>query len=317
MTGAAGFIGSHLVKLLIKQDLVSISKLLVLDKLTYSGTLKNLSDIPEERILFHRADISDSKVVQSLIKETDLVFHLAAESHVDRSIDGPGEFVRTNVLGTQVLLDVVRHNPDVKFVHVSTDEVYGTIDEGSWDENCSLEPNSPYAASKAASDLIALAYAKTYGLDIRVTRCCNNYGSNQFPEKMIPLFATNLMEGKKVPLYGDGQNVREWIHVEDHCRAILDVALNGKSGQVYNIGSGIELTNLEITRMILAEFGYGDEMIEKVPDRLNHDRRYSLKSHKIERELGWKPQWKFEEGLKSTIDWYKNNRSWWETLKNR
>ena len=317
MTGAAGFIGSHLVKLLIKQDLVSISKLLVLDKLTYSGTLKNLSEIPEERILFHRADISDSKVVERLIKETDLVFHLAAESHVDKSIDGPGEFVRTNVLGTQVLLDVVRHNPDVKFVHVSTDEVYGTIDEGSWDENCSLEPNSPYAASKASSDLIALAYAKTYGLDIRVTRCCNNYGSNQFPEKMIPLFATNLMEGKKVPLYGDGQNVREWIHVEDHCRAILDVALKGKAGQVYNIGSGIELTNLEITRMVLAEFGYGDEMIEKVPDRLNHDRRYSLNSNKIERELGWKTQWKFEEGLKSTIDWYKNNRSWWEPLKNK
>ena len=316
VTGAAGFIGSNFLRLLKLQDYLDFD-CLIIDKLTYAGSLTNLEDFIDERFKFHQNDILNFELIQDLVGEVDLVVHFAAESHVDRSITGPAEFVRTNVMGTQVLLDAVRRNPDVMFVHVSTDEVYGTVDKGSWDESCSLEPNSPYAASKAASDLIALSYAKTYGLDIRVTRCCNNYGPHQFPEKMIPLFVTNLMEGKRVPLYGNGQNVREWIHVEDHCRAILDVALNGKSGQVYNIGSGVELTNLEITRMILAQFGYGDEMIEKVPDRLNHDRRYSLNSHKIERELGWKPQWNFEEGLKSTIDWYKNNRLWWEPLKNK
>lgn len=313
ITGAAGFIGSSFVKQLLSDP--SCETLTVLDKLTYTGTLENLSQINDARFEFIEGDICNSELVERLFEDKDVVIHFAAESHVDRSISGPSEFVTTNVLGTQVLLDAVRKNPQVRFVHVSTDEVYGSIDIGSWDESYPLVPNSPYSASKAASDLLALAYTRTYDLDIVVTRCCNNYGPSQFPEKMIPLFVTNLMDGKKVPLYGDGQNIREWIHVADHCSAIWEVVKHGRSGEIYNIGSGVELTNLELTRLILAEFGYGDEMIEQVPDRLNHDRRYSLDSSKIETELDWKPRWDFEAGLKSTIDWYKDNRSWWEPLK--
>jgi dTDP-glucose 4,6-dehydratase len=317
VTGAAGFIGSNFLRKSSTLVMDMSEQIYVLDDLTYAGDLRNLEFLSSNQYEFSRGNICDSETVNNLIAKVSMVFHFAAESHVDRSISGPSDFVKTNVLGTQVLLDAVRNNPTVRFVHVSTDEVYGSIEEGSWDESYPLAPNSPYSASKASSDLLALAYARTYGLDIVVTRCCNNYGPNQFPEKMIPLFVTNLMEGKKVPLYGDGQNIREWIHVEDHCRAIWDVAQKGKSGEVYNIGSGVELTNLELTKVILAEFGYGEEMIERVPDRLNHDRRYSLNSSKIENELDWKPQWNFEEGIKSTIDWYKNNRSWWEPLKSR
>jgi dTDP-glucose 4,6-dehydratase len=317
VTGAAGFIGSNLVKHLIRDVNIDLEGLIILDKLTYAGNRQSLDFKNDPRFEFVHGDICDIGLTSELFSQIDIVLHLAAESHVDKSISGPADFVQTNIVGTQVLLDSVRNNPKVRFVHVSTDEVYGSIEEGSWDESYPLVPNSPYSASKASSDLLALAYARTYDLDIVVTRCCNNYGPNQFPEKMIPLFVTNLMEGKKVPLYGDGQNVREWIHVEDHCRAIWDVAQKGKSGEVYNIGSGVELTNLELTKVILAEFGYGEEMIERVPDRLNHDKRYSLNSSKIENGLGWKPQWNFEEGIKSTIDWYKNNRSWWEPLKSR
>ena len=317
LTGAAGFIGSNFAKLFINLEQAKCEKITVIDKLTYAGNLDNLAAITDSRFEFIKGDICNSDFVSDLLANHDVVFHFAAESHVDRSISGPSDFVQTNVVGTQVLLDALRKNPKVRFVHVSTDEVYGSIDEGSWDESYPLVPNSPYSASKASSDLLALAYARTYDLDIVVTRCCNNYGPNQFPEKMIPLFVTNLMDAKKVPLYGDGQNIREWIHVEDHCRAIWDVAQKGRAGEVYNIGSGVELTNLELTQMILSEFGHGDEMVEKVPDRLNHDRRYSLSSSKIESELGWKPQWGFEDGIKSTIDWYKSNRSWWEPLKTR
>lgn len=317
VTGAAGFIGSNFLKESSSSLLNMAEQVLVLDDLTYAGDLRNLKGILWGKLEFNKGNICDSKLVAKLVGQVDLVVHFAAESHVDRSISGPSDFVRTNVLGMQVLLDAIRINPKVRLVHVSTDEVYGSIEEGAWDESYPLAPNSPYSASKASSDLLALAYARTYNLDIVVTRCCNNYGPNQYPEKMIPLFVTNLMEGTKVPLYGDGQNVREWIHVEDHCKAIWDVAQKGKSGEVYNIGSGVELTNLELTHMILAEFGYGEEMIERVPDRLNHDRRYSLNSSKIENELGWKPQRNFEEGIKSTIDWYRNNRSWWEPLKSR
>ena len=317
LTGAAGFIGSNFAKQLLGDDQAGCDRVTVIDNLTYAGNLENLASITDPRIEFVKGDICDHKLVGDLMANQDIVIHFAAESHVDRSISGPSEFVQTNVMGTQVLLDAVRNNLKVRFIHVSTDEVYGSIDNGSWDESYPLVPNSPYSASKASSDLLALAYARTYDLDIVVTRCCNNYGPNQFPEKMIPLFVTNLMDGKKVPLYGDGQNIREWIHVEDHCRAIWDVAQKGRAGEVYNIGSGVELTNLELTEMILNEFGYGEEMIERVSDRLNHDRRYSLNSSKIESELGWKPQWNFEEGIKSTIDWYKYNRSWWEPLKSR
>jgi len=317
ITGAAGFIGSCLVRSLIRDKIHDLESVKILDKLTYAGNRRNLDFAHDPKVEFVHGDICDTSLVNNLVSQVDIVLHLAAESHVDRSISGPSDFVQTNVVGTQVLLNAIRSNPKVCFIHVSTDEVYGSIKEGSWDENCPLVPNSPYSASKASSDLLALAYARTYDLDIVVTRCCNNYGPNQFPEKMIPLFVTNLLEGKKVPLYGHGQNIREWIHVEDHCSAIWDVAQKGKSGEVYNIGSGAELTNLELTHMILAEFGYGEEMIERVPDRLNHDERYSLNSSKIENELGWKPKWNFEEGIKSTIDWYRNNRSWWEPLKSR
>jgi len=317
LTGAAGFVGSNFAKYLINLEQADCEKVTVIDKLTYSGNLENLAAIKDSRLEFFRGDICNSAQVGEVLNNQDIVFHFAAESHVDQSILNPSDFVHTNVLGTQVLLDSVRKNPEVRFVHISTDEVYGSIDEGSWDESYPLIPNSPYSASKASSDLLALAYARTYNLDIVVTRCCNNYGPNQFPEKMIPLFVTNLMKGKKVPLYGDGQNIREWIHVEDHCRAIWDVAQKGRAGEIYNIGTGVELTNLELTKMILSEFDHGDEMIEQVPDRLNHDRRYSLNSSKIESQLGWFPQWDFEDGIKSTIDWYKNNRSWWEPLSIR
>lgn len=317
LTGAAGFIGSNFAKQLVGDNKAECDRITVIDNLTYAGNLENLASITDPRIEFVKGDICDHQLVGALMTDQDIVFHFAAESHVDRSISGPSDFVQTNVMGTQVLLDAVRSNPKVRFVHVSTDEVYGSIENGSWDESYPLVPNSPYSASKASSDLLALAYARTYNLDIVVTRCCNNYGPNQYPEKMIPLFVTNLMDAKKVPLYGDGQNIREWIHVEDHCRAIWDVAQRGRAGEVYNIGSGVELTNLELTEMILNQFGCGEEMIERVTDRLNHDRRYSLNSSKIESELGWKPQWNFEDGIKSTIDWYKNNRSWWEPLKNR
>ena len=317
LTGAAGFIGSNFAKQLLGDDQAGCDRVTVIDNLTYAGNLENLASITDPRIDFVKGDICDHQLVGNLMTNQDIVIHFAAESHVDRSISGPSEFVQTNVMGTQVLLDAVRNNLKVRFIHVSTDEVYGSIDNGSWDESYPLVPNSPYSASKASSDLLALAYARTYDLDIVVTRCCNNYGPNQFPEKMIPLFVTNLMDGKKVPLYGDGQNIREWIHVEDHCRAIWDVAQKGRAGEVYNIGSGVELTNLELTEMILNEFGYGEEMIERVSDRLNHDRRYSLNSSKIESELGWKPQWNFEDGIKSTIDWYKSNRPWWEPLKSQ
>jgi dTDP-glucose 4,6-dehydratase len=317
VTGAAGFIGSNFLKESSSSLLNVTEQVLVLDDLTYAGDLRNLKGILSGKLEFNKGNICDSKLVANLVGQVDLVVHFAAESHVDRSISDPSDFVRTNVLGTQVLLDAIRNNPKVRFVHVSTDEVYGSIEEGSWDESYPLVPSSPYSASKASSDLLALSYARTYGLDIVLTRCCNNYGPNQFPEKIIPLFVTNLMDGKKVPLYGDGQNIREWIHVEDHCRAIWDVARKGRAGEVYNIGSGVELTNLELTNIILAEFGYGEEMIERVSDRLNHDRRYSLSSSKIESELGWKPHYNFEEGIKSTIHWYRNNRSWWEPLKSR
>lgn len=299
-----------------KQHRVSISTVTILDNLTYSGTLQNLSEVDDLRCEFIKGDICDSLLVSKLMQKVDLVVHFAAETHVDRSINGPADFVVTNVLGTQVLLDAVRQNPKVRFVHVSTDEVYGTIAEGSWDENQPLNPNSPYSASKAASDLIALSYARTYDLDICVTRSCNNYGPNQHPEKLIPLFITNLMEGKKLPLYGDGTNVREWIHVEDNCRAIWEVAMHGKKGEIYNIGSGVEKSNLEITKLILDEFGLGEEVIDFVPDRLNHDYRYSLDTTKIKQDLGFSPKWDFEDGIRSTIKWYRENDQWWQPLKN-
>ena len=246
---------------------------------------------------------------------THAVVHFAAESHVDRSIAGAQPFFVTNVLGTQQLLESARRGGVTKFVHVSTDEVYGSIPEGSWREDHILEPNSPYSASKAGSDLAALAYHSTFGLDVSVTRCSNNYGPRQYPEKVIPLFVSNLVDGKKVPLYGDGMNIRDWLHVDDHCQGILLVLSGGRPGEIYNIGGGTELTNRELTTRLLDLCGFGDEMIERVADRLGHDRRYSVDCTKIRTELGYVPMVSFEQGLAETVQWYRDNEAWWRPLK--
>jgi dTDP-glucose 4,6-dehydratase len=246
-------------------------------------------------------------------KNCDLLVNFAAESHVDRSIENPSIFIETNVLGTASLLETLRKFPKVKFLHVSTDEVYGSISEGSWNEEFPVSPNSPYAASKASSDLLALAYQRTYGLDILVSRCCNNYGPNQFPEKLIPLFITNLIQGRKVPVYGDGKNIREWIHVDDHCDALNLILSKGESGQIYNIGSSFELSNLEITNLILKAFNRGEESIEYVSDRPGHDYRYSLDYSKAKSKLGYSPKIDFVNGLRKTVDWYLENQTWWDS----
>ncbi len=314
VTGGAGFIGSNYVKHILNKSKNNSLQVLVLDKLTYAGTLENLSEVIDKPNLeFIQGDICDSNLVEKLISNCDRVINFAAESHVDRSIVSAETFVRTNVLGTQVILEAIRKKPDIKFIQVSTDEVYGSIESGSWDENFPLKPNSPYAASKAAADLIALAYHKTYSLDLMISRCCNNYGPNQFPEKIIPLFITNLIEGKKIPVYGDGLNVREWIHVNDHCRGLEQIFENGKAGDVYNLGSHAEFTNLELTAEILKSFGLGEDKINYVADRLGHDRRYSLNFEKAANALGYKPRISFESGLLETIEWYKNNSNWWKT----
>jgi dTDP-glucose 4,6-dehydratase len=290
----------------------------VLDKLTYAGNLANLDPVREDaRLRFVQGDICDPVLVDELMGQVDAVVHFAAESHVDRSIAGAEDFVKTNVVGTQTLLDAaLRHGLD-RFVHVSTDEVYGSIESGSWDEGQPLEPNSPYSASKAASDLLARAFFRTHGLDVRVTRCSNNYGPYQFPEKVIPLFVTNLVDGRTVPLYGDGGNVRDWLHVDDHCRAIHLVLEGGRAGEVYNIGGGTELTNKELTGRLLAATGTDWDRVEQVPDRLGHDRRYSVDWSKIRAELGYEPAWTLDDGLAATVKWYSENRAWWEPLKQR
>jgi dTDP-glucose 4,6-dehydratase len=267
------------------------------------------------RLRVERGDIRDAARVSDLMAGTELVVHFAAESHVDRSIDGAADFVSTNVVGTQVLLQAALEAGVGEFVHVSTDEVYGSIDSGSWPETHPLEPNSPYSASKASSDLLARAYHRTHGLPVCVTRCSNNYGPHQFPEKVIPLFISNLLDGQKVPLYGDGLNVRDWLHVDDHCRGIALVAEKGRLGEVYNIGGGAELTNKELTYRLLEAVGADESMIQPVTDRKGHDRRYSVDWSKIADELGYRPQVSFDEGLAATVKWYEQNRSWWEPLK--
>jgi len=314
VTGGAGFIGSNYVKHIMSKPGNNDLQVSVIDKLTYAGTLENLSEIIDRPNLeFIQGDICDSNLVEKLISNCDRVINFAAESHVDRSIASAEEFVRTNILGTQVILEAVRKKPSIKFIQVSTDEVYGSIELGSWDENFPLKPNSPYAASKASADLITLAYQKTYSLDLMISRCCNNYGPNQFPEKIIPLFITNLIQGKKIPIYGDGLNVREWIHVDDHCRGLELIFENGKSGEVYNLGTNTECTNLELTNQLLKSFGFGEDMINYVADRLGHDRRYSLNFEKASKGLGYKPGISLESGLLETIEWYKKNSIWWKT----
>jgi len=317
VTGGAGFIGSNFVRRIVDGALSGISSITVLDKLTYAGTLTNLKGLPQDSFEFIEGDICDQDLTLKLAKSHDAIVNFAAESHVDRSISGSRDFINTNVLGTQTLLDAVRHGSVTTFVQVSTDEVYGSIAEGSWPETDPLLPNSPYAASKASADLVSRSYFRTYGLDVRVTRCSNNYGPRQFPEKVIPLFVTNLIDGLKVPIYGSGSNVRDWLHVDDHCRGIQAVLINGKAGEIYNIGGGTELTNAELTRKILDIMGEDESRIEYVEDRLGHDLRYSVDITKISRELGYKPLVNLEIGLRETVEWYQENEQWWRPLKNR
>jgi dTDP-glucose 4,6-dehydratase len=320
VTGGAGFIGSNFVRKVISGAYPNSEshKVTVLDALTYAGSLSNLKPVKESKNLnFVHGNILDSNLVNDLMQDVDAVVHFAAESHVDRSIAGSQEFIMTNVVGTHTLLEAARTNKIEKFVHVSTDEVYGTISEGSWDENCPLLPNSPYSASKASSDLLVRSYSRTHKLNVNITRCSNNYGIYQFPEKVIPLFITNLMDGKKVPLYGEGLNVRDWLHVDDHCRGIYLVLEKGKSGEIYNIGGGTELTNKALTELLLEASGKDWSSVEKVEDRKGHDLRYSVDISKISKELGYFPEVDFKSGLAETIEWYKNNRQWWEPLKQR
>ncbi|WP_432570308.1 dTDP-glucose 4,6-dehydratase [Kineococcus sp. SYSU DK005] len=317
VTGGAGFIGSHYVRSALTgaHGASGVGSLVVLDKLTYAGNLANLDPVASDpRLEVVEGDITDAATVDALVAHTDVVVHFAAESHVDRSITGAAGFVRTNVVGTQTLLDAALRHGVEKFVHVSTDEVYGSIESGSWSEDHALEPNSPYSASKASSDLLARAYHRTHGVPTVVTRCSNNYGPYQFPEKVLPLFITSLMRGGTVPLYGDGLNVRDWLHVDDHCRGIQLVLEGGRPGEVYNIGGGTELTNRELTGRILDAFGVGWERVRQVEDRKGHDRRYSVDTSKIRAELGYEPRVGFEEGLASTVAWYRENEQWWQPL---
>ncbi|MFJ9412529.1 dTDP-glucose 4,6-dehydratase [Streptomyces sp. NPDC101227] len=313
VTGAAGFIGSAYVRMVLALGPVEVSHVTVLDKLTYAGRLDNL-DLTHPRLSFVQGDICDAELVARLMSRADQVVHFAAESHVDRSIVGADAFVRTNVTGTQTLLDAALRLGVSRFVHVSTDEVYGSIAAGRFTEEDALGPNSPYAASKAASDLIALSYHRTHGLDVRVTRCSNNYGPRQFPEKIIPLFVCRLLAGDVVPLYGDGENVREWLHVEDHCRGVDLVRTRGRPGEVYNISGGTELSNRELTELLLKACGRTWDQVRYVTDRKGHDRRYSILGVKARSELGYRPRRDFESGLAETIAWYRDNRSWWEPL---
>jgi dTDP-glucose 4,6-dehydratase len=320
VTGGAGFIGSHFVRSLLtgRYPQWEGAAVTVLDKLTYSGNRANLDPVADHPgLTFVRGDICDPAAVADVMPGHDVVVHFAAESHVDRSIAGSGPFVVTNVVGTQVLLDAALRAGVGRFVHVSTDEVYGSIESGHWTEDWPVAPRSPYSASKAGSDLLALAYARTHGMDVVVTRCSNNYGPYQFPEKVIPLFVTNLLDGRKVPLYGDGGNMRDWLHVDDHCQGIQLVAHGGRAGEVYHIGGGTELTNKELTGLLLEACDAGWEMVEPVADRKGHDRRYALDISKISNELGYSPAVGFDEGLAATVAWYRDNRAWWEPLRTK
>jgi dTDP-glucose 4,6-dehydratase len=312
VTGAAGFIGSNYVRHVLA---TTDDEVTVYDALTYAGNLSSLADLADDpRYRFVQGDICDRDAVASAMAGHDAVVHFAAESHVDRSIVDPDTFVRTNCMGTNVLCDVARGVDLERFLHISTDEVYGSIEEGSFVETDRLGPRSPYSSSKAGSDLIALSYQETYDLPVLVTRSSNNFGPYQFPEKVIPLFVTNLLDGTKVPLYGDGLNIRDWIYVEDNCAGVDLVLRKGEIGEVYNIGGGNETTNRELTEKVLALCGAGDEMIEYVTDRLGHDRRYSIDCNKA-RALGWSPARTLDEALAATVEWYRDNRAWWEPLK--
>jgi len=319
ITGAAGFIGSRFTELFVEQaERLGYDEIVLLDALTYSGRRVNLTNVLDDpRVTFVEGSIVDGSVTDATLRGAHAVVHLAAESHVDRSIESARPFFETNVLGTLQLLESSRNGDVERFVHVSTDEVYGSIPEGSWREDHLLEPNSPYSSSKAGSDLAALAFHRTYGLPVMVTRCSNNYGPRQFPEKVIPLFVTNLFDGRPVPLYGDGLNVRDWLHVDDHCRALLLVLEHGRPGEVYNIGGGTELSNKELTQRLLKHCHSDESMVEPVGDRLGHDRRYSVDWTKIQTQLGYEPRVDFDEGLEATVQWYRDHEAWWRPLKDR
>ena len=320
VTGGAGFIGSNFVRRTIEDSYPGLAgaDVVVLDALTYSGNLENLAPVADSpRYSFVEGDIRDAALLDSLLGDIDAIVHFAAESHVDRSVRDASAFVETNVLGTQRLLDAALRAKTPRFVHVSTDEVYGSIDEGSWDEQRPLEPNSPYSASKAGSDLLARSYFRTHGMNLSITRCSNNYGPYHFPEKLIPLFVTNLIDGKHVPLYGEGNNVRDWLHVDDHCRGIALVVTGGRAGEIYNIGGGTELTNKELTQLLLDHTGRDWSSVDRVDDRLGHDLRYSVDISKIQSELGYEPQVPFESGLADVVQWYRDNRQWWKPLKDK
>ena len=314
ITGGAGFIGSNYVRWVLANTDHEVT---VFDALTYAGNRANLAEFDgDARFRFVHGDIRDREAVGAALPGHDRVVHFAAESHVDRSIMGPDAFIDTNVAGTNVMCDIARQVGVDRFLHISTDEVYGSIESGSFLEGDPLLPRSPYSASKASSDLVALAYHETYGLPVVITRSANQFGPYQFPEKVIPLFVTNLLDGRPVPLYGDGLNIRDWTHVLDNCAAVQTVLYDGEIGDVYNIGAGNEMTNQELTHAILDRCGADESMIEYVEDRLGHDRRYSIATDKI-RALGWAPARSFEEALDETVAWYRDNRSWWEPLKAR
>jgi len=313
VTGGSGFIGSNFIRYMLEK--YPDYRIINLDKLTYAGNPDNLKDVENNpNYSFVRGDICDMDVVNEVMQQVDLVVHFAAESHVDRSIDDGSVFVRTNVLGTHTLLESALKHGIKRFIHVSTDEVYGSINEGSFKETDMLVPSSPYSSSKAGSDLLAQSYYITHKLPVIITRCTNNFGPYQYPEKLIPLFVTNLIEGRKVPIYGTGKNIRDWIYVLDHCKAVDFVLHNGNVGEIYNIEGGAEKTNLEITEMIIEMVGSDESMIEYVKDRLGHDLRYSLDCSKL-RGLGWAPESDFDEALEDTVQWYVENRWWWDKLK--
>ncbi|WP_026590417.1 dTDP-glucose 4,6-dehydratase [Bacillus sp. UNC437CL72CviS29] len=319
VTGGAGFIGSNFVRHFLKK--YPDCRVINYDLLTYAGNLSSIKDIESlSNYTFIQGDIRDAEKIQAVMQEykIDSIVHFAAESHVDRSIQGPMQFYTTNIVGTAVLLEAAKTFGIQRFLHISTDEVYGSLGEtGHFTEETPISPNSPYSASKASSDLIALSYFETYKLPVIVTRCSNNYGPYQYPEKLIPLMITNAMKDKELPVYGTGQNVRDWLHVFDHCTAIDLVLHNGRDGEIYNVGGNNEKRNIEIVETILEKLGKSKSMISFVPDRLGHDWRYAIDSSKLQRELGWKPIYSFTEGLEDTIDWYRKNEQWWKPLKSR
>ena len=315
VTGGAGFIGSNFIRHILGK--YADYKVVNFDKLTYAGNLQNLADLSgDPRYKFVKGDICDASAVISAVKGADAIVHFAAESHVDRSIVNGDDFLRTNIIGTRVLLEAALQGAVKRFIHISTDEVYGSIEKGSFTEDSLLDPSSPYSASKAAADLLVGSYVVTYGLPASIVRSTNNFGPYQYPEKMIPLFITNLLEGKKVPLYGDGMNVRDWLYVEDNCRAVDLVLHKGESGGIYNIGAGNEIANIALSKKLLKALSRDSSFIERVDDRPGHDRRYSVERSKITK-LGWVPESRFEDALEETIIWYKEHVDWWRPLKEK